>query len=36
MEQQRGVAIFVPSGSDFAKYKYEDLKPKFECTSGIY
>jgi hypothetical protein len=36
MEQQRGVAIFVPSGSDFAKYNHEDLTPKFEYTSMIY
>jgi hypothetical protein len=36
MEQQHGVAIFVPSGSDFAKYNYEDLTQKFECTSMIY
>jgi hypothetical protein len=36
MEQQRGVAIFVPSGSDFAKYNNEDLTPKIEYTSMVY
>lgn len=36
MEQQRGVAIFVPSGSDFAKYNHEDLTPKIEYTTMIY
>jgi hypothetical protein len=36
MEQQRGVAIFVPSDSDFAKYNNEDLTSKIEFTSMIY
>jgi hypothetical protein len=35
MEKQRGVAIFVPSGSDFAKYNHEGLTPKIEYTSVI-
>ena len=36
MEEQRGVAVFVPSGSDFAKYNHEVLAPEFEWTSLIY